>query len=98
MVKVSVKLKNRNCIALATYFNLPETKIDLLHKETDMPGLTLLQILKERNIINMYDVSHFQEALALLELVEVNESLVIPYQNQIDPIIQQKHKITRKEH
>ncbi|KAJ8034696.1 hypothetical protein HOLleu_21646 [Holothuria leucospilota] len=98
MVKVSVKLKNRNCIALATYFNLPETKIDLLHKETDMPGLTLLQILKERNIINIYDVSQLQEALAVLHLVEVNETLVIPYQNQIDPVIQQKNKITRTEH
>ncbi|KAJ8034682.1 hypothetical protein HOLleu_21620 [Holothuria leucospilota] len=96
LVKVSVKLNKSNCIMMATYFNLPESQIDLLQKESETPGIRLFRLLKERNIINMYDVTELQEALSVLHLLEVNETLVIPYQSVIDPLLYQKNKITRK--
>ncbi|KAJ8034773.1 hypothetical protein HOLleu_21749 [Holothuria leucospilota] len=98
LVKVAQKLSNSNCVMMAAYFNLPQSKLGFLQKESDTSGIELFHILKERNIINMYDVSQLQEVLSVLHLVEVNETLAIPYQNQIDPLLHQMNKVTREEH
>lgn len=97
LVKVSVQLTNDHCVLLATYFDLPGSKIDLIRKDSGTPGLTLLGVMKESNIINMYDVGNLQQALADIELRGINETLVKPYQRKIDPLMYEQHKVRQED-
>ncbi|KAJ8034787.1 Pre-mRNA-processing factor 40-like A [Holothuria leucospilota] len=83
-VRVSEKLAKADCVKLATYFNFPSAKIDQVRNDTETPGITLFDILKERDIVNIYDVVRLKEALGELKLNDVNDTLVTPYQRKID--------------
>ncbi|KAJ8030121.1 hypothetical protein HOLleu_26429 [Holothuria leucospilota] len=97
LVKVSVKLTSGHCVLLATYFDLPRSKLDRIRKDSDTPGITLLDVMKERSIINMYDVSNLQQALADIDLHDINQTLVKPYQEKIDPLMYERHKVGQQD-
>ncbi|KAJ8034502.1 hypothetical protein HOLleu_21368 [Holothuria leucospilota] len=84
LVSVAVRLTNTNCVYLANYFNFPPPVIELVRRDLETPGITLINIMRERNVINMHDVTGLQRALSGLELNDINEVLVIPYQERID--------------
>ncbi|KAJ8035132.1 hypothetical protein HOLleu_22257 [Holothuria leucospilota] len=83
-VRVSEKLTKANCVKLATYFNFPAAKIDQIRNDSETPGITLLDILKERRIVNILNVVSLKEALEELELKDISDTLVTPYQMRID--------------
>ncbi|KAJ8035133.1 hypothetical protein HOLleu_22258 [Holothuria leucospilota] len=85
-VRVSEKLTKANCVKLATYFSFPAAKIDQIRNDSETPGITLFDILKERHIINMHNVMSLKEALEELELKDISDTLVTPYQRKIDQL------------
>ncbi|KAJ8019195.1 Serine/threonine-protein kinase/endoribonuclease IRE2 [Holothuria leucospilota] len=93
IAKISQNLTRSNCVLLATYFNFSQTNIAVIQVESQTPGLDFLKIMRERNKINMYDLTNLQQALVELRLNEINETLVIPYQSEIDPRIYERNKI-----
>lgn len=97
LVKVSVKLTNTHCVLLANYFNFPASKIDLVQKDSETPGITLFRVMKERDIINKYDVTNLQEALVDLELKDIDQTLLKPYQIKIDSSCYNMHNIDKQE-
>ncbi|KAJ8018999.1 Serine/threonine-protein kinase/endoribonuclease IRE2 [Holothuria leucospilota] len=96
IAKMSQNLTRINCVLLATYFNFSQAQIAVIKVESQTPGLDLLEIMKERNNINMYDLTNLQQALVELQLNGINETLVIPYQSKIDPRTHERHKISPK--
>ncbi|KAJ8034833.1 Serine/threonine-protein kinase/endoribonuclease IRE1 [Holothuria leucospilota] len=96
IAKISQNITRSHCVLLATYFNFSQAKIAVIKVESQTPGLDLLEIMKERNKINMYDLTNLQQALVELQLNEINETLVIPYQSKIDPRTHERHKILQK--
>lgn len=87
MVQVTDELTLDSVLRLATLFNLPPAQRDMLRRISfvESPGFTLLNFMKMRNIINMYDVTNLQKGLMCIQRHRINERLLIPYQAMIDP-------------
>ncbi|KAJ8034547.1 hypothetical protein HOLleu_21433 [Holothuria leucospilota] len=58
--------------------------MDLIRNDNETPGLTLFAIMKERHVISTHNVMSLKEALEELQLIDISETLVIPYQRKID--------------
>lgn len=50
----------------------------------ESPGIKLIDVLKKRKVINMFDVTNLQKELTILHLKAVNHDLVEPHQSGID--------------
>ncbi|WP_411016164.1 hypothetical protein, partial [Salmonella sp. s51884] len=81
MVEVSEDLTLDSCLKLSVLFSLPPAQIDLMRRVSliETPGMKLLEMVKERNIINMYDVTNLQNGLKCIQLHTTNERLLVPY-------------------
>ncbi|XP_071850197.1 uncharacterized protein [Apostichopus japonicus] len=87
MVNVADDLTLDSTLKLATLFGLPPAETDLLRRVSliETPGITLINFMKTRNIINMYDVTNLQKGLVYIQLNRTNEYLLSPYQSKVDP-------------
>ncbi|PIK42835.1 hypothetical protein BSL78_20305 [Apostichopus japonicus] len=87
MVGIAENLTLDITLRLATLFGLPPAEADMLRRVSflETPGITLLNFMKTRNIINMYDLTNLQKGLILLQMNRINENLIVPYQSKIDP-------------
>ncbi|KAJ8034698.1 hypothetical protein HOLleu_21648 [Holothuria leucospilota] len=83
-LRVSENLTKANCVKLATYFNFPAAKIDQIRNDSETPGITLFDTLKVRNIVNVHNVKRLKEAFEELQLENICDTLVTPYQKRID--------------
>ncbi|KAJ8050541.1 NLR family CARD domain-containing protein 4 [Holothuria leucospilota] len=85
-VDIAERLTLGECLRLATFCNISASDCGkvLRVSSSESPGMKLLDVLKEQKVINMYDVTNLQKALAMLHLEEVNHDLVAPYQEKID--------------
>ncbi|PIK52558.1 putative kinesin-like protein, partial [Apostichopus japonicus] len=86
MVKVAEDLTLDSTLKLATLFGLPPAETDMLRRVSliETPGITLINFMKTRNIINMYDVTNLQKGLVYIQLNKTNEYLLSPYQYKVD--------------
>ncbi|XP_071850200.1 uncharacterized protein [Apostichopus japonicus] len=87
MVNVADDLTLDSTLKLATLFGLPPAETDMLRRVSmiETPGITLINFMKTRNIINMYDVTNLQKGLVYIQLNQTNEYLLSPYQSKVDP-------------
>ncbi|XP_071849887.1 uncharacterized protein [Apostichopus japonicus] len=87
MVNVADDLTLDSTLKLATLFGLPPAEIDMLRRVSliETPGITLINFMKTRNIINLYDVTNLQKGLVHIQLNRTNENLLAPYQSKVDP-------------
>ncbi|XP_071849579.1 uncharacterized protein [Apostichopus japonicus] len=87
MVNVADDLTLDSTLKLATLFGLPPAETDMLRRVSliETPGITLINFMKTRNIINMYDVTNLQKGLVHIQLNRTNENLLDPYQSKVDP-------------
>lgn len=87
MVDVAEDLTLDNVLKLAYLLRLPNSESDMLRRISliETPGITLMNFMKKRSIINMYDVSNLQRALMQLHLHSTNTNHVVPYQQKVDP-------------
>ncbi|XP_071852782.1 uncharacterized protein [Apostichopus japonicus] len=87
MVNVAEDLTLDSTLKLATLFGLPPSETDMLRRVSliETPGITLINFMKTRNIINMYDVTNLQKGLVYIQLNRTNEYLLAPYQSKVDP-------------
>lgn len=58
--------------------------MELIRNDLETPGITLFDIMKERHIITIHNVMSLKEALEELELNDISDNLVTPYQKRID--------------
>ncbi|PIK39045.1 hypothetical protein BSL78_24113 [Apostichopus japonicus] len=86
MVNVADDLTLDSTLKLATLFGLPPAETDMLRRVSliETPGITLINFMKTRNIINMYDVTNLQKGLVHIQLNRTNENLLAPYQSKVD--------------
>ncbi|PIK33192.1 hypothetical protein BSL78_29992, partial [Apostichopus japonicus] len=86
MVNVADDLTLDSTLKLATLFRLPPAETDMLRRVSliETPGITLINFMKTRNIINMYDVTNLQKGLVYIQLNRTNENLLAPYQSKVD--------------
>ncbi|PIK60586.1 hypothetical protein BSL78_02522 [Apostichopus japonicus] len=63
MVNVADNLTLDSTLKLATLFGLPPAETDMLRRVSliETPGITLINFMKTRNIINLYDVTNLQK-------------------------------------
>ncbi|PIK44586.1 hypothetical protein BSL78_18557, partial [Apostichopus japonicus] len=63
MVNVADDLTLDSTLKLAILFGLPPAETDMLRRVSliETPGITLINFMKTRNIINMYDVTNLQK-------------------------------------
>ncbi|XP_071848882.1 uncharacterized protein [Apostichopus japonicus] len=87
MVNVADDLTLDSTLKLATLFGLPPAETDMLRRVSliETPGITLINFMKARNIINMYDNTNLQKGLVYIHLNRTNEYLLAPYQSKVDP-------------
>ncbi|PIK60302.1 hypothetical protein BSL78_02798 [Apostichopus japonicus] len=87
MVNVADDLTLDSTLKLATLFGLPPAETDMLRRVSliETPGITLINFMKTRNIINMYDVTNLQKGLVYIQLNQTNDNLLAPYQSKVDP-------------
>ncbi|PIK39057.1 hypothetical protein BSL78_24103 [Apostichopus japonicus] len=87
MVNVAQDLTLDSTLKLATLFRLPPAETDMLRRVSliETPGITLINFMKTRNIINMYDVTNLQKGLVYIQLNRTNEYHLAPYQSKVDP-------------
>ncbi|PIK38304.1 hypothetical protein BSL78_24855 [Apostichopus japonicus] len=87
MVNVADDLTLDSTLKLATLFGLPPAETDMLRRVSliETPGITLINFMKTRNIINLYDVTNLQKGLVHIQLNRTNENLLAPYQSKVDP-------------
>ncbi|XP_071822147.1 uncharacterized protein [Apostichopus japonicus] len=87
MVNVADDLTLDSTLKLAILFGLPPAETDMLRRvsQIETPGITLINFMKTRNIINMYDVTNLQKGLVYIQLYYTNENLLAPYQSKVDP-------------
>ncbi|XP_071848888.1 uncharacterized protein [Apostichopus japonicus] len=87
MVNVADDLTLDSTLKLATLFGLPPAETDMLRRVSliETPGITLINFMKTRNIINLYDVTNLQKGLVYIQLNQTNENLLAPYQSKVDP-------------
>ncbi|XP_071814622.1 uncharacterized protein [Apostichopus japonicus] len=87
MVNVAQDLTLDSTLKLATLFRLPPAETDMLRRVSliETPGITLINFMKTRNIINMYDVTNLQKGLVHIQLKRTNEYHLAPYQSKVDP-------------
>ncbi|XP_071822193.1 uncharacterized protein [Apostichopus japonicus] len=87
MVDVADDLTLDSTLKLAILFGLPPAETDMLRRVSliETPGITLINFMKTRNIINMYDVTNLQKGLVYIQLNQTNENLLAPYQSKVDP-------------
>ncbi|XP_071849793.1 uncharacterized protein [Apostichopus japonicus] len=87
MVNVAEDLTLDSTLKLATLFGLPPAETDMLRRVSliETPGITLINFMKTRNVINMYDVTNLQKGLVYIQLNRTNENLLAPYQSKVDP-------------
>ncbi|XP_071815188.1 uncharacterized protein [Apostichopus japonicus] len=87
MVNVAQDLTLDSTLKLATLFRLPPAETDMLRRVSliETPGITLINFMKTRNIINMYDVTNLQKGLVNIQLNRTNEDHLAPYQSKVDP-------------
>ncbi|XP_071815175.1 uncharacterized protein [Apostichopus japonicus] len=87
MVNVAHDLTLDSTLKLATLFRLPPAETDMLRRVSliETPGITLINFMKTRNIINMYDVTNLQKGLVHIQLNRTNEYHLAPYQSKVDP-------------
>ncbi|KAJ8019384.1 hypothetical protein HOLleu_42064 [Holothuria leucospilota] len=85
-VAIAEHLRLDDCLRLARVCNIPVSDCDTVLRVSliESPGMKLLDVLKKRKVINMFDVTNLQKALAVLQLEAVNHDLVAPYQEKID--------------
>ncbi|KAJ8019381.1 Netrin receptor UNC5B-a [Holothuria leucospilota] len=85
-VAIADHLRLDDCLRLARVCNIPVSDCDKVLRLSliESPGMKLLDVLKKRKVINMFDVTNLQKALAVLQLEAVNHDLVAPYQEKID--------------
>ncbi|KAJ8023861.1 Laminin-like protein epi-1 [Holothuria leucospilota] len=85
-VAIAEHLRLDDCLKLAKICNIPAADCDTVLRLSmiESPGMKFLDVLKKRKIINMFDVTNLQKALAMLHLEAVNHDLVAPYQEKID--------------
>ncbi|KAJ8023841.1 Serine/threonine-protein kinase MRCK alpha [Holothuria leucospilota] len=85
-VAIAEHLRLDDCLKLAKICNIPASDCDTVLRVSmiESPGVKFLDVLKKRKIINMFDVTNLQKALAMLHLEAVNHDLVEPYQEKID--------------
>ncbi|KAJ8023737.1 UNC5C-like protein [Holothuria leucospilota] len=85
-VAIAEHLRLDDCLRLARFCNIPASDCDTVLRVSliESPGMKLLDVLKKRKVINMFDVTNLQKALAMLHLEAVNHDLVAPYQEKID--------------
>ncbi|XP_071849138.1 uncharacterized protein [Apostichopus japonicus] len=86
MVNVADDLTLDSTLKLATLFGLPPAETDMLRRVSliETPGITLINFMKTRNIINLYDVTNLQKGLVHIQLNRTNENLLAPYQSKVD--------------
>ncbi|XP_071849585.1 uncharacterized protein [Apostichopus japonicus] len=86
MVNVAEDLTLDSTLKLATLFRLPPAEIDMIRRVSliETPGITLINFMKTRNIINMCDVTNLQKGLVHIQLNRTNENLLAPYQSKVD--------------
>ena len=86
MVDVAEDLTLDSTLRLAILLGLPPAESDMLRRISlvETPGITLINFLKTRNIINMYDVTNLQKGLLYLHLKSTNETHLVPYHEKID--------------
>ncbi|XP_071852535.1 uncharacterized protein [Apostichopus japonicus] len=87
MVNVAEDFTLDSTLKLATLFGLPPAETDMLRRVSliETPGITLINFMKTRNIINMYDITNLQKGLVYIQLNQTNEYLLAPYQSKVDP-------------
>ncbi|PIK35992.1 hypothetical protein BSL78_27177 [Apostichopus japonicus] len=87
MVNVADNLTLDSTLQLANLFGLPPAETDMLRRVSmiETPGITLINFMKTRNIINKYDVTNLQKGLVYIQLNRINENLLAPYQSKVDP-------------
>ncbi|XP_071849587.1 uncharacterized protein [Apostichopus japonicus] len=85
LVNVADDLTLDSTLKLATLFSLPPAETDMLRRVSliETPGITLINFMKTRNIINMYDVTNLQKGLVYIQLNQTNENLLAPYQSKV---------------
>ncbi|KAJ8023734.1 hypothetical protein HOLleu_36260 [Holothuria leucospilota] len=85
-VAIAEQLRLDDCLRLAKFCNIPASDCDSVLRVSliESPGMKLLDVLKKRKLINIFDVTNLQKALAVLQLEAVNYDLVAPYQEKID--------------
>ncbi|XP_071822089.1 uncharacterized protein [Apostichopus japonicus] len=89
MVNVADNLTLDSTLKLATLFGLPPAETDMLRRVSliETPGITLINFMKTRNIINMCDVTNLQKGLVYFQLNQSNEYLLATYQSKVDPFL-----------
>ncbi|XP_071849580.1 uncharacterized protein [Apostichopus japonicus] len=87
MVNVADDLTLDSTLKLSTLFGLPPAETNMLRRVSliETPGITLINFMKTRNIINMYDVTNLQKGLVYIQLNRTNENFLAPYQSKVDP-------------
>lgn len=95
MVDVANDLTLDNTLKLGTLFGLPQSEKDMLRRISliETPGITLLNSLKARNIINMYDVTNLQKGLMHLHLYSTNAKYLDSYQEKVDQYLFEENKL-----
>ncbi|PIK46634.1 hypothetical protein BSL78_16499 [Apostichopus japonicus] len=95
MVNVADDLTLDSTLKLATLFGLPPAETDMLRRVSliETPGITLINFMKTRNIINMYDVTNLQKGLVHIQLNRTNENLLAPYQSKVDPFQVEENQV-----
>ncbi|PIK34986.1 hypothetical protein BSL78_28185 [Apostichopus japonicus] len=85
MVGIAEDLTLDNTLRLAALFRLSPAQTNQLRRVSliETPGITLLNVIKTQNIINMYDVTNLQKGLLCIQLNRTNENLLVPYQAKI---------------
>ncbi|KAJ8023752.1 hypothetical protein HOLleu_36284 [Holothuria leucospilota] len=85
-VAIAEHLTLDDCLRLVRFCNIPTPDCETVLRVSliESPGMKLLHVLKKRKVINMFDVTNLQKALAVLQLEAVNHDLVAPYQAKID--------------
>lgn len=85
-VAIAEKLTLDHCLKLARICKLRMSDCHTVRRLSfmDSPGMKFLYVLTKRGVINMFDVTNIQKALAMLHLETVNRELVVPYQDKID--------------
>ncbi|XP_071814611.1 uncharacterized protein [Apostichopus japonicus] len=97
MVNVAQDLTLDSTLKLATLFRLPPAETDMLRRVSliETPGITLINFMKTRNIINMYDVTNLQKGLVYIQLNRTNEYHLAPYQSKVDPFQFEENQVPK---
>ncbi|KAJ8023918.1 hypothetical protein HOLleu_36492 [Holothuria leucospilota] len=96
IVAIAEHLTLNDCLKLVKLFDIPSSDCDKVCRVSvnESSGMKILDVLKKRKVINMYDVTNLQKALTMLQLEAVNYDLVEPYQNGID---EEKYELNKVE-